>query len=207
MNKIKAKLNSKRGVSIVMALLLALVCLFAGAAALTAASANIGRYKYLREDNQDYLSISSAARLLSEQFTKDGNKISADCSSGAAVISYNSFPTGGHVYKLLETNLMKPLLLQCYNNSTSGASFSPLPTSEFTVEADGFSKVYVMVMPTTKDSSKAELLVELYTLEKDKPDHKRNLKFTVELTFDVTPDDGRITVSKAEVECITLPAK
>lgn len=209
------KLNSKRGVSIVMALLLALICLFAGAAALTAASSNIGRYEHLRKDNQEYLSISSAARLLSEQFADDGSKITANCSSGAAIISYDtSFPTGGHVYRLLQ-DWMSKLLLNVYIKNLLSDPGNPVPhvlTEEnFTVEATGFDIVNVKVTANNIKATSAGINVELYVLEKDKPDElkyrKRTLKFTVELTFTSDLDNKAISITTAKVQRITLPGK
>ncbi len=76
MKKLSAKLNNRRGASILMALLLFLICALAGAAALTAAGSNIGRYSYLEEDQQQYLAVSSAAKLFREQL--DGLEASAD---------------------------------------------------------------------------------------------------------------------------------
>lgn len=73
MNNIITKLQSKRGVSIMLALLLFLICILAGTAALTAARANIGRHKYMRESQQQYLAVSSAAKLIREQL--DGMEI------------------------------------------------------------------------------------------------------------------------------------
>lgn len=58
------KLKGKGGASIVIALLVLLICVTAGAAALTAASANAGRYTHLRQDQQRYLAVSSAAKLV-----------------------------------------------------------------------------------------------------------------------------------------------
>ena len=72
LSRTKLKLHSKRGVSLVLALFLLLVCAFAGAAALTAASANAGRYPYVVDYQQQYLSVSSAARLIQDQL-KRGN--------------------------------------------------------------------------------------------------------------------------------------
>ncbi len=208
MQKIKQKLNSKRGVSIVMALLLALVCLFAGAAALTAASANIGRYSHLRKDNQEYLSISSAAKLLSEQFEQGSNKISADYSTieKAPITidpSISSYSTDGHVYKLLQ-NWMSDLLWHCFNKDSAGGVSASLPSpTEFTVEADGFSDVNVKVTATAPDPSRAEILVELSTGEAG----GRKLKFTVNLTFLADADAKTITVTETKVDRITLPGE
>ncbi len=61
------KLKSNRGVSILMGLLLLLVCAVAGAAALTAAGSNAGRYTHLREDQQRYLAVASAVRLVRDE--------------------------------------------------------------------------------------------------------------------------------------------
>ncbi len=61
------KLKSGRGASILMGLLLLLVCAMAGAAALTAAGSNAGRYTHLRQDQQRYLAVASAARLVRDE--------------------------------------------------------------------------------------------------------------------------------------------
>ena len=64
-----------------MALLLFLICALAGAAALTAAGSNIGRYSYLEEDQQQYLAVSSAAKLFREQL--DGLEAEAEITVSA----------------------------------------------------------------------------------------------------------------------------
>lgn len=61
---IARKLKSRRGASIIIALLVLLICVTAGAAALTAASANAGRYTHMRRDQQRYLAVSSAVKLV-----------------------------------------------------------------------------------------------------------------------------------------------
>lgn len=61
---VRNKLESRRGASIVIALLVLLICVTAGAAALTAAGANAGRYTHMRADQQRYLAVASAARLV-----------------------------------------------------------------------------------------------------------------------------------------------
>lgn len=64
MKGVVRKLKSTRGASIIIALLVLLICITAGAAALTAAGANAGRYTHLRTDQQRYLAVSSAAKLV-----------------------------------------------------------------------------------------------------------------------------------------------
>lgn len=64
MKKIFQKLANRKGVSILLALLIMLLCAFAGAAAVTMAAANMGRYAHTTEDTQAYYSVTSAATLI-----------------------------------------------------------------------------------------------------------------------------------------------
>lgn len=61
---VRNKLKSRRGASIIIALLVLLICVTAGTAALTAAGANLGRYSHMRADQQRYLAVSSAVKLV-----------------------------------------------------------------------------------------------------------------------------------------------
>lgn len=61
---VRNKLKSCRGASIIIALLVLLICVTAGTAALTAAGANLGRYTHMRADQQRYLAVSSAVKLV-----------------------------------------------------------------------------------------------------------------------------------------------
>lgn len=61
------KLKSRSGASILFAILVFMLCILAGTAALTAAAANTGRYTHLRAEQQKYLTVSSAAKLLRSQ--------------------------------------------------------------------------------------------------------------------------------------------
>ncbi len=67
MSVLVKKLKSNRGASILFALLLLIVCVVAGSAALTSAASNLGRYTHLRQDQQRYLAVSSAVRLVREE--------------------------------------------------------------------------------------------------------------------------------------------
>lgn len=55
------KLNSKRGASIIIALMIFLLCALAGASAFIMASANVGRYAHSQDNRQVYYSVTSAA--------------------------------------------------------------------------------------------------------------------------------------------------
>ena len=69
MKRILNKLKSRQGTTILFALLVFLLCILAGTAALTAAAANAGRYTHLESDQQKYLSVSSATDLLRGQLS------------------------------------------------------------------------------------------------------------------------------------------
>lgn len=64
MHRIRAKLHSSSGASMVFALMFLLLCTTVGAVILTAASANAGRLSRQRAQQQDYLTVSSAAELV-----------------------------------------------------------------------------------------------------------------------------------------------
>ena len=74
MKRILNKLKNRQGVTILFALLVFLLCILAGTAALTAAASNAGRYTHLESDQQKYLSISSAADLLRGELSDQGFK-------------------------------------------------------------------------------------------------------------------------------------
>ncbi len=77
LHEIKQKLTGRSGVSLVLAMFLLLVCSFAGAAALTAAAANAGRFSKRAEYQQQYLAVASAARLITDSFDEASGKVTA----------------------------------------------------------------------------------------------------------------------------------
>ena len=69
--KIRYKLNTDRGASIAMALLLFLVCAAIGASLVTAGSAASGRLSAMQEMDQRYYSVTSAAELVRDVICKE----------------------------------------------------------------------------------------------------------------------------------------
>ena len=67
--KIKEKLRSSKGASLIIALVFMLFCAMVGSAVLAAATANGGRVAALKSDQQDYLNQRSAATLLQDELT------------------------------------------------------------------------------------------------------------------------------------------
>lgn len=67
LNAIKNKLQSKSGASIIIALLFFLICSVIGGIVLVSANANAGRLSHTRQEQQAYLTASSAVRLVREE--------------------------------------------------------------------------------------------------------------------------------------------
>lgn len=67
MKKLKEKLRSQSGASILLALLFLLVCMMVAASVLMAAVSNAGKIQSNYEEQQRYLALSSALRLVSDQ--------------------------------------------------------------------------------------------------------------------------------------------
>lgn len=67
MRKLRRKLDSESGVSIVIGLVFFLICLTVGAVVLTAATANAGRVTRIEGEQQAYLAVRSAAHLLRDE--------------------------------------------------------------------------------------------------------------------------------------------
>lgn len=69
MKGIGEKLKSQRGASILLALLFFLLCAMVGASVLMAAASNAGRSRSSREEQQKYLTLSSALQLVCDELT------------------------------------------------------------------------------------------------------------------------------------------
>lgn len=67
MEALRKKWKSSRGASILMALLFLLVCMMVGASVLMAAVSNAGKLKSNREEQQKYLTLSSALTLICDE--------------------------------------------------------------------------------------------------------------------------------------------
>lgn len=98
---IMRKLRSRRGMSIIMGLLLLLVCVTAGAAALTAAASNVGRYTHLRQDQQRYLAVASATRLVRDELCK--GQYTASASLTETYIHYTTSSTNAETGEVTVT--------------------------------------------------------------------------------------------------------
>lgn len=76
--KIKEKLRSSKGASLIIALVFMLFCAMIGSAVLAAATANGGRIAALKSDQQEYLNQRSAATLLSDELQINKPKLTVE---------------------------------------------------------------------------------------------------------------------------------
>lgn len=95
MKRMRAKLNSQNGASILIALVFLLLCLTVGSVVLTAATANAGRLRSQRRAQQDYQTVSSAALLVRGQLS--GTSFSAQTvvtDGGSPAVSFGDSGSG-----------------------------------------------------------------------------------------------------------------
>lgn len=71
----RKKLHSRRGASLLIALLFFLTAMAVGAVVLTAAATNAGRFARSRQEQQDYLAVASAAGLIEKDFQGSALKL------------------------------------------------------------------------------------------------------------------------------------
>lgn len=69
MNRLKEKLNSQKGASILIALLFLLICAMVASSVLMASVANAGKQRSNEEEEQVYLALSSAVKLVCDDIT------------------------------------------------------------------------------------------------------------------------------------------
>lgn len=70
MKRLRKKLHSESGASILLALLMLLVCMMVGSSVLAAAASNAGKVQSNRVEQQEYLTLSSAIRLIADELAQ-----------------------------------------------------------------------------------------------------------------------------------------
>lgn len=102
MMRLRNKLCSQSGASILLALLFFLVCGIVGASILAAASSAVGKVRSRREEQQRYFAMTSALQLICDQL--EGAKYTANASVEDVTVSSgdvsNSDPASNYTYKI-----------------------------------------------------------------------------------------------------------
>ena len=120
MEALKRKLNSRRGASILLALLFMLMCILVAASVVMAAASNAGKIKSNKEEQQKYLTLSSAVNLLVDELQS---------------VEY----VGGYVYSYDAKTMIRGSDGNLYKPGTSGIPGDPGETEEVTVSTYNYT--------------------------------------------------------------------
>lgn len=146
MRWLNEKLHDRSGASLLFAILVFMLCILAGTAALTAAAANAGRYTHLESEQQTYLTISSAVRLMKDEVA--GTTLTATRESGGTTVEAD-----GHWIGEIAGKLMDPVF-------TPGGT---PPEKKLTVSGiDGMADVTVTVTMDASCTLKMTLKLDSY---------------------------------------------
>lgn len=173
MKKLKSKLASRRGATLLFAMLVFLLCVLAGTAALTAAATNSGRYTHMANDQQKYLAVSSAVELVKNELTRFDYKVDLDVTEEVA---YSEWPiqiktretkvvrnpgsfslrtadpdSGATPPSFLFESLFSDYLSDACEYELTGASSPGELTGEITIKLDGMPEVVVEVIMNSYD--------------------------------------------------------
>ena len=146
--KIKEKLRSSKGASLIIALVFMLFCAMIGSAVLAAATANGGRIAALKSDQQEYLNQRSAATLLSDELQINRPKLTVEkkevvkttytvsdggvlTPTGSTTTKTIDFKVNGNVTTQLQRVLFESAIL-CYLKTNDMDGYT-VTISDFTV--------------------------------------------------------------------------
>lgn len=194
MGAIRKKLRSERGASILLALLFFLLCAMVGASVLMAAASNAGKSRSGREEQQKYLTLSSAMQLVCDELT--AAEYTAKYEVQTAVIQ---------IYEYDEAEQMDVYKGDRYEHTyapasgeMSGWSFSGTPCVLPVVEE--LNKVFANVgRKDRKDASSSEVdsHSHFYWTSPNEVNPLNVLPHTI--TLEVTPEDGTWLTEPVEV--------
>lgn len=151
------KLKSVRGASLIIALLVFLLAALTGTAVFTMATSNVGRYTGAKRQQQAYLNVSSAVKLVRGQLEKFSVDVSCTATSDKTVTtSKHATPNGSDLF-----GKMGRLLAQCdeffvaYVQGSLGVSPKQLEekTIEFTLKTKDSTAIGEVTVSLTVDEN------------------------------------------------------
>ena len=171
------KLYSRRGATMLIAILVFLIAVLSGTIALTMAASNAGRYTHEKDDQQAYLSVASAANIILDRLT--GIEIVCSASGGhpepeQVTVSYN-IEEGKKDDLFLKDSGFKNIL-KFYSTGKGSA-----PTLEFTLTAEGapaMGEVYVNL-----SISGGTFYFHLYSADGGHRDYQMTMRVETKFTF------------------------
>ena len=187
MSTVRGKLNSRRGVTIIMALVFFLTAAIIGSIVITAAYASVGRLTHLREKQQNYLTTSSATKLVRDELKGvvcTFVEVSIDGVDEPRVDSVSP-PTGS-------------LSQFAQNVATKDFEKSSISSEVFTVtsEVDVLDtvKAEVVSMTTGTSGTSGTLTIKLSLVDAENPDESPYI-MTLSVPFTVSEDTSSVTTT------------
>lgn len=205
------KLRQRTGASMLIALVFMLFCIFIGGSVLAAATANSARMQRKVDDDQEYLTLRSAAALLIDELrrtTRSGTQMSV------LLDTSETFSDDEDADPVLKTTVayaltdnrnelreLAYLCAACKYCSTHGLSADDTDFSDFT----RFNRDPILITPALADGSSTRSDFTL-TLALDSTDHPLTASMVCENDYDISvfflTDDGEIS-DKLHIEMNT----
>ncbi len=170
------KLYSRRGATMLIAILVFLIAALSGTIALTMAASNAGRYTHEKDDQQAYLSVISAANIILDRLTGIDIVYEAPVGKPAPEQVTVSFSKGKDDLFLKDPTFES--ILQYYSAADKGSE--PAPTLEFTLTADGapaMGEVYVNLSLLG-----GTFFFHLYSVDGGHRDYQMTMRVTTEFS-------------------------
>ncbi len=145
------KLRQQRGVSILIALLIFLLVALTGTAVLTMSASNAGRFVHAREDQQRYLSVASAVRLLKDELRPHAVTVTIDPAAPMAFGEDDGIEVVHRGSALF--GKMDALSAHCKEKALSDMTGAQTVASPFSAHVTEFS---LTVLPDGEDSGLSE---------------------------------------------------
>ncbi len=144
--KIKTKIYSESGASVVLALLFFAMCAMVGSVVLTAGSATAGRNLELTKDTQEQYTLESAARVLAKRlkgytfsFTHDVNET---IDSSIVIAAGSSFHFADAICKALISGVYKDQWINSISPKKDEDDLFPLSLAEIGTTGSSYEKLF-----------------------------------------------------------------
>lgn len=177
MNQITKKLNSKRGVTVIFGLVFFLFCAIVGGIVLSSAYSSAGRMSHMRDEQQAYLTVSSAAQLVRDElegmsFTAVYVKTTVSDDVDGSNLETETWDVPLPAVAPAD-NSMSALVLRFAQNKFNPGVFPFSDSGEFTIEAEGLAAVNAVL----KMDDDYKLTVE-FSLDESGEQYKMKLELS-----------------------------
>ena len=184
MRAVTKKLKSRRGVTIIMAMVFFLVCAVIGSIVLATAGTNAGRLSHMRSGQQAHLTVSSAAGLVRDEIT------------GMIFVEVKESPseyfTGeGYSQTARNDSVLSDIFNQITKSFLGTGSFA---TESFTISAEGLGEVTATVTAGARGAdNKFPVMIALKNADEKNP---YEMLVTVTGIIETNPSTRTVTESR-----------